>query len=632
MPDETVVLQEGLPLTLLAVLARHPDGLPRDDLAVLFWPGRDRELSLQSLRQTLTRLRRAIGPDRLVRDGSRIRLNLDGVEIDVAEFEAALESGALGRASQLWQGGFLRDLRGLEGWELEDWLERERSRLRGSLRGALLALAPERIAAGESVATVDGGDAGGAEDAALAELEGCARLFPEDEDILTLRFEVALARRRVADASALLEELRPLLSGRSQARLEAELEGAVERERDLAASTPRPRSSGGGESGSGVQAPVAWPLRLALLVFILLGSVWILRPPAISEARLKGHFLVHCSSIGTFRTLEEIPHPTRMDLDGRNKERISEMPGCSSIWLDSLGVVVYLPGVGTVNGLFRLDPPENPRAEWEATPLGGLPPGVKLLHAEHHGSYPQVDGRFAILTGADLNGDTLLYLLDPIADSIRLLNTGAPYNFHPVWDAEFRQVVYSGKRGGDQSLWALDPFDLEAEPVRLTDSPSADKRPAASKGRILYVRGFGTGPTEGDYEIRMLDRTTGVESVLVSRPWNDYMARWSPDGRHFCWVSEELGHFESDIWVMEVSTRKMRNLTETLSGRNYECQWGPDSQTVFFSSMNTGRAQIHRVSRSGRGVENISRSAAQGELLIIVPEASYFGRNGAARD
>jgi Tol biopolymer transport system component len=309
-----------------------------------------------------------------------------------------------------------------------------------------------------------------------------------------------------------------------------------------------------------------------------------------------------------------------MDLDGSNKHRISPLPGCASLWLEEAGVGVLLPGPMDAPVAVRLSPTNNLLADWIAEPLrfiDGLIPGIP----EFQGDLPQFDGRYAILPGEVAPGDIRLFIVDPVADTVRLLTPDPGWHKEPVWDPDAREVIYSSNRGGTISLWAVDPFNPDAPHVQLTDSPTQDERSAVRNGRILFVRGFGVGETEGDYEIRMLDRRTGVEEVLVSRPWNDFMARWSPDGRHICWTSTEFGHFESDIWVMNVATRKMRNLTRNLVGRNYECRWGPDSRTVIFSSTGDGRAQIYRALRNGRFLENISRSEAEAEPSWVLPRS-----------
>lgn len=599
--DGSVVLQGGLPLTFLAFLALHPEGVLREDLAVLFWPGRERELALQSLRQTLTRLRRAVGPDGVIREGNRIRLNTADIQIDVVVFEDTIAQGNLIEAVRLWRGGFLPDVRNVEGWELEAWLDRERGRLRARLQSALVECATRQLnppdEADPSAKTFP--------PEVLDALDQGFRFFPDEEELLLLRLDLALARGQVPEATALLEEVRPCASD-SEVAL---------RENALVALAHLDRVFDPGSLGRLAQRPSRphrrWAAALVLFLPLFLGGLAALSAASVDRG-LANHFLVFCSTMGTFRSPGNVTQLFRMDLDGRNKQRLSAIPGCSSVWLEGAEMAVFVPAALAPRALTRLRPQENPITEWIAEPLS-FPQDVTALYPEFHGELPQIDGRYAIITGEVAPGEWRLFAVDPLADSVWLLTADSGQHQQPAWDPDTREVIYASNRGGTVSLWAMDPFNPDAPPTQLTDSPSEDKRATVRNGRVLFVRGFGTGPTEGDYEIRMLDRNTGVEEVLVSRPWNDFMARWSPDGKHLCWTSEEFGHFESDIWVMDLATRRMRNLTADLPGRNYEYKWRPDSRTVFFASVSTGRTQIYRVTRTGRWLKNISRSAAEAE-------------------
>jgi hypothetical protein len=606
-PDGSVLLSGGLPFTLLAYLARHPEGVMREDLAVLFWPGRDRILAFQSLRQTLSRLRRALGEDCIIGAGSRIGIDLTGVDSDLEEFGQAIAAGDARGAVRLWDGGFLSDVRGVGGWEVEAWLDRERARLTALLRSTLLD-AGQRI--------LDGIDPPSEFEVLLAGV----RWFPYDSALLLLQLDLEVALGRRKEAAALIEELRSWIDEEQLQRREVVLADALHRDPPPAVGVLSPPEVPG---RIGLRVHRGWGIAAVLLIAVAVMAAGVSSiSTSLRDQRLRDHVLVYCYTDGTLRTPGVIAHLSRMDLDGRNKHRVSDFEGCSSLWLKDAGVAVLIPGPVHEQVPVRLSPSANPIAEWEFTPLRFVE-GATLRHPEFQGDLPQFDGRYAILAGEVAPGDIRLFVLDPVADTVRLLTPDPGWHKEPVWDPDAREVIYSSNRGGTISLWAVDPFDPDAPHVQLTDSPTQDERAAVRNGRILFVRGFGVGETEGDYEIRMLDRRTGVEEVLVSRPWNDFMARWSPDGTHICWTSTEFGHFESDIWVMNVATRKMRNLTTDLDGRSYECRWGPDSRTVFFSSLDSGRTQIYRVSRTGRGMQNISRSAAEVEPWAIVPRSMF---------
>jgi DNA-binding SARP family transcriptional activator len=128
---------------MLAYLGVKPAQLvSRDKMAALLWSSTATEQARQSLRQTLSSLRKElaqISKDRkiLVEEGDFLSLDPELVQVDVADFEKGLGSGSeegLAQAVALYRGDFL------EGFELDEerfdqWVIAERDRLhRAALR------------------------------------------------------------------------------------------------------------------------------------------------------------------------------------------------------------------------------------------------------------------------------------------------------------------------------------------------------------------------------------------------------------------------------------------------------------------------------------------------------------------
>ncbi len=149
---------------MLAYLGVKPAQLvSRDKMAALLWSSTATEQARQSLRQTLSSLRKElaqISPDRkiLVEEGDFLSLDPELVHVDVAEFEKQLGIGGetgLPKAVALYRGDFL------EGFELDEerfdqWVIAERDRLhRASLRAhsQLVEIQTRNGARDEAIAT-----------------------------------------------------------------------------------------------------------------------------------------------------------------------------------------------------------------------------------------------------------------------------------------------------------------------------------------------------------------------------------------------------------------------------------------------------------------------------------------------
>jgi TolB-like protein/DNA-binding SARP family transcriptional activator len=145
---------------LLAVLALGPAaGQSRDRLAGLLWSDRGDRQARDSLKQSLTRLRRGLGAAAplLVCDRSTVRIAAEGLAVDAAEFTrlaAAEGPPELARAAALYRGDLLEGIV-VRDAGFEEWLLLERQRLRQCLEAALTRLMAGALAAGDRQRTAD---------------------------------------------------------------------------------------------------------------------------------------------------------------------------------------------------------------------------------------------------------------------------------------------------------------------------------------------------------------------------------------------------------------------------------------------------------------------------------------------
>lgn len=145
-PGPAVAVPRKKAQALLAYLALHPsESHPRDRLAALLWGDASDERARQSLRQSLSALRRVLGEaqaHRLCAGGETVALEPGVLEVDVLAFERLVAEGtpeALERATELYRGDFLEGL-GVRETPFEEWLVIERERLRELALEALAKL------------------------------------------------------------------------------------------------------------------------------------------------------------------------------------------------------------------------------------------------------------------------------------------------------------------------------------------------------------------------------------------------------------------------------------------------------------------------------------------------------------
>ena len=142
--------------SLLAYLALHPEGHPREHLATLFWGNTTDDKARASLRNALASLHKHLGADVLVADLQHAQINpLAKVWVDVREWRAqvaAFKSADLPEPGAIDLELYRGDL--LEG-AYDEWVLSERESLRASHLEVLLLVAGALRRYGEHAAALD---------------------------------------------------------------------------------------------------------------------------------------------------------------------------------------------------------------------------------------------------------------------------------------------------------------------------------------------------------------------------------------------------------------------------------------------------------------------------------------------
>ncbi len=145
-------------LALLAYLALTSGRGPvrRDLLLALFWPELGDEEARRALRQALHYLRRVLGEDVVVGAGEELSVGFERFRCDAVEFERLVGAGESAQALSLYQGDFLAGFHVPEvSAELEEWVDRTRSRLCRQAAAAAWAAAQAAESASQADAALE---------------------------------------------------------------------------------------------------------------------------------------------------------------------------------------------------------------------------------------------------------------------------------------------------------------------------------------------------------------------------------------------------------------------------------------------------------------------------------------------
>jgi len=143
------------------------------------------------------------------------------------------------------------------------------------------------------------------------------------------------------------------------------------------------------------------------------------------------------------------------------------------------------------------------------------------------------------------------------------------------------------------SLGGPDDYDISPDGTEVCYSMNADPVAAISTNSDLYVVSIGGG------ESRHITTTPGA----------DVSPRYSPDGKYLAWRAQFRAGYESDrfrLLVLERTTGKVTNLTETLDRWVASFAWSPDSTGLFFTTADRGRQAIQLIPVTGGAVHGVA--------------------------
>ncbi len=146
-------------------------------------------------------------------------------------------------------------------------------------------------------------------------------------------------------------------------------------------------------------------------------------------------------------------------------------------------------------------------------------------------------------------------------------------------------LFFARRVGGQDDLWALSPDGERL--LRLTATPDDERWPALSPDgrRLAYA-----ARRNRNWDIYVLDLTTGQEERLTQDPHFDGWPAWSPDGQRLAFASMRAG--DLDIFVLDLRRRALQNMTADSPAHDFDPDWSPDGRAIAFVST---RAGVHDI-------------------------------------
>lgn len=136
----------------------------------------------------------------------------------------------------------------------------------------------------------------------------------------------------------------------------------------------------------------------------------------------------------------------------------------------------------------------------------------------------------------------------------------------------------------------------------LTQHPGIDTSPAWSPTgqQIAFI-----SDRSGSPQVWVMDADGSNLQRLVSEGGHCDSPNWSPDGRFIAYSWQAPTQWKHDIYVIEVATRRIFQLTSG-SSSNENAHWSPDGRHLVFQSNRTGSKQLFIMNADGKNLKQIT--------------------------
>lgn len=530
-PESEPVIRNAKALGVLGYLAGIPGHTARrSHVAELFWPGADTRRGRRSLRQAIYYLSKKADAELVRSDAEELALASERLDVDLWDFDAALEEGRYETAVDLYGGPFLEGFQRKAGRELEGWIEAENERIWGGLKMAYQAL-------------VTAARQEGRPERAARHARGYVQLNPLDE-----RAQVALIRSLLeageeVAAYRAYERYRTLLREELGAEPGEELDGRLrELQTELFGGDDAwggPRARGPGPDAAGPDAPgsgdASRPERRGTpdrRLWVGVGATAVVLAAAALAASWLG-------------AADEEPRTAWQRVD-------ADLLALRESDTEASWHVAIREGAVSVD-----------RSDLGWSELGD-PTGRRVAAVRRASSGPDVVIR-------ERDGPTI-----PV--------TATRWDEHPVaWAPDGRYLVF--RRGFLQEdapglryvayLCSVETGEVQ----RLADLELTGPRPVVWSPTGTHLALAAVGP-DGDPEVYRLEVDGGGLTRLTSDDARDEEPAWSPGGERLAFVSWRTAR--PHVWVVDADGANLEQVTFG-SARARSPAWVSDHHLVFLS-------------------------------------------------
>lgn len=223
------------------------------------------------------------------------------------------------------------------------------------------------------------------------------------------------------------------------------------------------------------------------------------------------------------------------------------------------------------------------------SPTASLTPTPTSSPTPHPFANISINQGLIVLAIAE-GGYSRLFAFQPLGLPLTRLTGGAWDDLTPALSPDQKRVVFASNRDGQWDLYLLDLTSGEVS--RLTDSPEYVAAPSWSPdGQFIAYETY----LADNLEIAILSMAGDQPPINISdHPAADFSPAWSPGGRQIAFVSTRSGG--RDIWLADLDKHgqeRFTNLSQNWLASEDHPAWSPDGSRLAWSAMEAGSGSIY---------------------------------------
>ena len=237
------------------------------------------------------------------------------------------------------------------------------------------------------------------------------------------------------------------------------------------------------------------------------------------------------------------------------------------------------PPAKNILAAIRLDPPALIQFSEDLTPLGELPFSLPADCGIYDIFSPSRGSTLAVEISCSF-GQALLFLDTETGSVTQAFPQGDSHLL--AWASNGKSVFLRVDNASDPRILRVNAETLAAEIIPINEfTYDLAPKPESFDFTFTYSRGFGFGS-----EIQLAKDDGRIVQLLYADPLNYIsFARWSPNGKQIAFIKipdSQTPFTVGELWVMDADGSNPRKLADADAGHGYAANWSPDGKRIAF--------------------------------------------------